>query len=122
MAEELGPTACVRNWSIYNGLDGVPFRTRNGAPPTIKHDDPQHKQPMTVTDMHVDQLDLSDQAHQQKLQDILSLCAKGRGYVSQMDRQYDEDIKSWRVFVIWGEFFLEDPKEANDVKRNVITY
>jgi len=28
-----------------------------------------------------------------------------------MDRQYDAKHSNWRVLLIWGQFFLEDPRE-----------
>lgn len=101
-----------RRWKFFNGFDGVPFRTRGNAAPLLKQTDPQHKQPKTTTDMHVDIFDLSDSKQMLRMQEILDHCAKGKGYISEMDKQYEEKIGSWKVLLVWGEFFLEDPMES----------
>lgn len=101
-----------RRWKFFNGMDGVPFRTQNQTAPMFKGTDPAHKQPKMTTDMHVDIFDLSDKKQLIQMQEVLDACAKGKGYVSEMDKQYEEKIGSWRVLLVWGEFFLEDPLEV----------
>ena len=103
----------VLGQQVFPGIDGIPYRTRNGVP-NLKHDDPEKKKPVTVVDMHVDQLDMSISDDAKKLQHILNLCSRSKGYVSKQLETYDPGIKSWRVLLVWGEFFLEDPAEAQD--------
>lgn len=101
----------LRQWKFFQGVDGVPFRTKAGAAPNYKRADSLSKQPKLITDMHVDVFDLSDAERALKMAEVLDLCAKGKGYVSSMDRQYDAKHSNWRVLLIWGQFFLEDPRE-----------
>ena len=103
----------LRKWKFFQGVDGIPFRTEHDSAPFYKGDDPYHRQPKMVADMHVKQFDLGDDAQLQEYEGILDLCAKGKGYLSQQDVQFDEKIQGWRVLIIWGTFYLEDPVEAN---------
>ena len=103
----------LRQWKYHRGLDGVPFRTENDQVPLYKKDDAEHRQPKQVADMHVQQYNLKEEKERLKLESILDMCAKGRGYVSKLEYEFDRTIKGWRVFLIWGEFFLEDPVEAD---------
>ena len=103
----------LRKWKYFQGVDGVPFRTENENAPYYKKDDPHHRQPKMVADMHVRQFELGDDEQRKELESILDRCAKGRGYISQKEVQFDEKIQGWRVLLIWGDFFLEDPVEAN---------
>ena len=103
-----------QDYTMYRGLDGTPFRTRNGAPPMYKSGDPVRKQPQQVVDIHVNALSMADDKDVKELQRILDMCAKGRGYVSSIDKSFDDESKNWKVLLIWGEYFLEDPKETEE--------
>lgn len=111
---DMGGLGSVNGYNMYRGLDGTPFRTRNGAPPMYRSSDSASRQPQTVVDVHVNVLNLSDEKDVQELQRILDMCAKGRGYISSLDKAYDKSVQNWRVLLIWGEFFLEDPKETEE--------
>lgn len=114
----------LRKWKFFQGMDGIPFRTRGEEVPYYKRDDPLHKQPRLVADMHVRQFALDDDEQRKELEGILDRCAKGKGYVSQHEVQYDEKIQGWKVLLIWGDFFLEDPveTEARDAKKDKQTF
>ena len=96
---------------LFPGLDGIPFRSRNGQAPLLKSSDPLRAQPKIVTDMHVRQFDLSNVEEVKIVTQILDRCAKGQAYLSKQLEQYDSELKSWRMLLIWGEHFLEEPNE-----------
>ena len=100
-----------RQWKFFQGVDGIPFRTKGEVVPHYKTDDALNKKPKLITDMHVDVFDLSNAERVKRMAEILDLCAKGKGYVSSMDRQYEAKDRNWRVLLVWGQFFLEDPRE-----------
>lgn len=102
----------LRKWKFFQGMEGIPFRTQREDVPYYKKGDPLHRKPRLVADMHVRQFDLQDNDQREELEKILDRCAKGKGYISQKDVQYDEKIQGWKVLLIWGDFFLEDPVET----------
>lgn len=104
----------TRQWKFFQGMDGIPFRTQETAAPSYKNDDPLSKKPKLVTDIKVEYFDLSKPEEREKLSVVLDLCAKGKGYVSSMDRQFDNKLSNWKVLLIWGRFFLEDPREVTN--------
>lgn len=112
----------LRQWKYFQGYDGVPFRTRGRETPHYKKDDPLHKQPRLVADMRVRQFDLQDEEQRLEFEQVLDRCAKGKAYVSQKETQYDQEIQGWRVLLIWGEFYLEDPVEAEANDENKQTF
>lgn len=114
----------LRQWKHHQGLDGIPFRTREDTVPMYKKDDAAHRQPKQVADMHIRQFNLREEKERLEVETILDLCAKGRGYVSQLQVEFDSTVKGWRVFLIWGEFFLEDPVEADraNLSRNTQSF
>lgn len=99
-------------WKFHQGFDGIPFRTQSAITPSYKSDDPLHKRPKLVADMRVRQFDLNDEEQRESAQTVLDRCAKGKAYLSQKELHFDESIKGWRMLLIWGDFYLEDPKEA----------
>lgn len=100
------------NWNYYPGQDGIPFRTEMGAVPSYKRDDPTRRQPQRIAEMHVRQFNLKSREEAMELERVLNACARGTSCLSQKEIQYDSTIKGWRVFLIWGDYFLEDPLEA----------
>jgi hypothetical protein len=107
-----GDIESLRQWKFFQGLDGIPFRTQGAEVPYYKADDPLHKQPKLVADMHVKQFDLNDAEQSQELEGILDRCAKGKSYLSQKETHFDDKVNGWRILLIWGDYYLEDPKET----------
>lgn len=108
----------LRKWKFFQGYDGIPYRTQQQEVPYYKKDDPLDKRPRLVADMHVKQFDLQDDEQRREFERILDKCAKGKGYVSQKELQFDEALNGWRVLLIWGDFFLEDPVEAESANED----
>lgn len=102
----------LRRWQYYKGMNNIPFRTKQGVVPYFKHDDPQHRQPVLVTDMHVGTFDMSNEDDKAKFTEVLDRVAKGKGYISQRESQFVEQTQNWKIFMIWGDFFLENPTES----------
>jgi hypothetical protein len=101
----------LNRWRYHQGLNGVPFRTQQSTAPTYKNGDPLHHQPKVVTDMKVRTFDLQEDTQRKEFEQALDMCAKGKGYVSKMETQYDDKIGGYKALLIWGVFFLEDPRE-----------
>ena len=103
----------LRQWKYHQGLEGIPFRTKEDTVPLYKGPAAEHRKPRQVVDMFVDQFNLRDKDERAALQSVLDLCAKGKGYISRQEVEFDSTVKGWRVLLIWGKFFLEDPVETD---------
>ncbi len=103
--------------NVFTGLDGIPFRTSGNSVPFYKNDDPARKRPATRVEMHVELLELGRDNDLARYREVLNLCSTDRAYLSSQDRQYDPDSKTWRVLLVWGEYYLEDPMENSNARR-----
>jgi hypothetical protein len=99
---------------MFPGLDGIPYRSRGGMTPNLKNSDPEHLRPALVTDMHVKVFDLTNEEDRTGLEQVLTRCAKGRAYQSHREQNFDPSTGSYKVLLIWGDFFYEDPQETRD--------
>jgi hypothetical protein len=103
----LNPTGAGGGDLSFPGYEGVPFR---GPVPDLKHDDPQHMQPQFGQNVYVKVFNLFDEEQLKQYSDICQMVGNGFAAISSEDRVYDDDIKNWRVFIRWIEFFTYDPK------------
>jgi hypothetical protein len=93
---------------VYPGFEGIPFRASSAAPPPdLKADDP--RQPVLVVDAKVRVLDLTDTEDLRLYEFIWDQVAKGRFIQPVEERQYDVELKGWRVFIRFGVRWLEMP-------------
>ena len=91
---------------VFPGYDGVPFR---GAVPTLKDNDPI--QPDTSgRQVLIECLNLAEPEHQSRYQDICQLIGNGFAELSYEERQYDPDVKNWRVLIRWMLKYAYMPK------------
>jgi len=104
-------------YKYHPGLDGVPFRTRREAAPDLKWSDPAHKLPKLATDMHAKVFDMAVESDQLELEKVLTKCAKGQAYESSRNQSFDQNSGTFKVLLVWGEHFYEDPQEARDGTR-----
>ena len=111
----------TNRWKVFQGLDGIPFRTGMDGVPHYRNADPSHMKPKVVADMHVRQFDLRDDSQRKQMEEILDNCAKGRGYVSKMETCFDPQKAGFVALLIWGELFLEDPREQ-EIRNDRTTY
>lgn len=114
MQERLGD-----NWRLLPGLDGIPYRTRNGTVPLLKEDDPAYRRPQMQPEVSVRVFDLGSDEDRVEYARILNLCARNLGRVMQQDTQYCEDEKNWRVLLTWATYFYEHPEETKQEHRKL---
>lgn len=104
-------------FTYFPGIEGIPFRTRKGVAPDIKWADPSHRLPTLATDMHAKVFDMSNAEDCKQLEDVLTRCAKGRAYESSRKESFDQAAGTFKILLVWGELFYEDPQEARDGTR-----
>jgi hypothetical protein len=92
---------------VFPGHDGLPFR---GSVPQLKEDDSTEKRPQVGTQLYVDVLDLSKPDDLLHYRDVCQMVANGYAQVSYEDRQYDEDVKNWRILLRWFLNYAYVPK------------
>lgn len=79
---------------VFPGYEGMPFR---GTVPLLKANDPV--KPEQGRQVRVECLDLSDSKQLQHYQDICQVIGNGFAELSYEERQYDTEIKNWRVLI-----------------------
>jgi hypothetical protein len=94
------PTGNMHKGITMPGWDGIPFR---GPIPDLKEND--SKQPAQHQKVHVEVLELWKPKDMARYREVCQVVANGYGLISKEDMRYDEDKKSWRVFVRWLELF-----------------
>jgi len=99
-------------WQILPGLDGIPYRTKNGDIPTIKEDDPSHIRPQVKHEVKVRIFKLDDKEDLVEYEKVLNMCAEALGRVMQQDVQYNEETGEWRVMLTWAIYFYQSPDEV----------
>jgi hypothetical protein len=94
--------------AILPGWEGLPFK--GASIPTLKEDDPDRRQPKIGSKAHIEVLDMSQEAHLKRYQDIMQTVANGFGAIGAEDRVYDKGTKNWRVFIRWWELYSYMPE------------
>ena len=93
---------------ILPGLEGKRFRLQSGQKmPMLKKDDPV--QPTPVADAHVQVFDLSKPKDLEKYTRVWDEAAKGDVMISVEERHWCEQAQNFKIFLRWGEVFLELP-------------
>ena len=113
MQERLGD----KSWNLLPGFDGVPYRSRTGAVPIVKEDDPAHIRPQLQNDIKIKVFDLGDEEQLAEYTKVLNMCAQALGRVMDQDRQYDKITGAWKVLLTWATYFYEDPAETKRERR-----
>lgn len=91
---------------VYPGYEGIPFRSKKDAPPDLKKEDPD---PEIVVDAKIRVLDLTKEDDLMLYEFIWDQCAKRRFVHPSEERQYDPELKGWRVLIRFGVQWLEMP-------------
>ena len=99
---------CANDGYIFRGYEGIPFRSKTDVPPDLKADDP--RQPVIVIDAKVRVLLLSDPVHLALYEFIWAQAARERFTHPVEEREYDAELKNWRVFIRFGVRWLEMPR------------
>lgn len=92
--------------AVFPGAEGLPFR---GHIPDVKADDPEHLQPKQGCRVHVEILELDKEADRKRMANVYTLVANGTAVISAEEREYDPEIKSWRVLLRWADLFMYNP-------------
>lgn len=87
------------------GYEGLPFRGQ--AAPNLKNDD--ERQPIEILDAKVGVFDLTKDEDLREYARIWDMIGKGKYLCSAEDRQYDEKISGWRVFLRYAQRYAEMP-------------
>ena len=94
---------------VFPGIDGQRFRLwPDQQLPLLKNDDPV--QPIPVADARVKIFDLSKPTDIREYEAVWDQAAKGEIIISSEEKQWCEGTQSWKVFLRWGEVYLEMPK------------
>ena len=96
---------------LFPGFEGIPFRSNGTAPPNLKSDDPDKKQPQIVLDAKVKIFDLAEPEQLKAYEQIWFQIGRGVYKFSAEEREYVPETKSWRVFIRYSECYFELPKE-----------
>lgn len=94
---------------VFPGYAGLPFR---GVPFDRKEMDPEHQQPKVATRVHVELLEMSKPEDRKRMEDIYTMMCNGYAVVSAEERQWDEELKSWRVFIRWADIYTYNPQKG----------
>ncbi len=92
------------------GINGLPFL---GTPPNLKDNDPEAKQPQVGAKIHVEILLLNDPKQLEHYTDIFQLIANGFAMLSTEERIYDQELKTWRIFIRWMECYSYVPRGSH---------
>jgi len=97
--------------TLFPGMDGLPFRLQPGQNfPMLKDDDPDYMQPQPVADAHVKVFNLNKKEDVKEYADVWDKAAKGLVIISAEERHWSDEIQNFKVFLRWGEVYLEIPK------------
>jgi hypothetical protein len=97
----------------------APFITDRQAAPYYKNsDDFERKQPQPIRKVHVDVLDLSKEQHKYKYAKIWEAAGYNLARVADEERHWNEETKSFIVYVRWYFVAQMDPGELRTLKLN----
>lgn len=89
------------------GFNGLPFR---GIPWDRKEKDPDYLQPQVGARVHVEILEMHKPEDRKRMEDIYAMFTNGTAVISAEERHWDEEIKSWRVFIRWADLYTYNPQ------------
>lgn len=97
--------------SLHVNSGGLEFNKLPYVGPVFdyKDDDPQEMQPQLQYNGCAAQLDLSKKADMDQYRALVQKVCNGTAIISVEERVYDQEIKSWRVFLRWMEPFYGPP-------------
>ncbi|HDL85615.1 MAG TPA: hypothetical protein ENH11_04700 [Candidatus Acetothermia bacterium] len=101
-----------KNWNLFEGIGGIPFRTRNEVAPIYKDDDPDKRRPQIENEIDVAVFDMSAPDDMKRYKKILNFCAQGLGRLVDRYVEYDANKLNWRVFLSWTQYYYQDARET----------
>jgi len=100
-------------FKVYPGIGGMRFRLQAGQQfPQLKEDDPEYAQPQPVADAYARVFDLSNDDDLKEYVSIWDRAAKGEVIISAEERHWSEKTDNFKVFLRWGDVYLEMPKNG----------
>jgi hypothetical protein len=112
-----------QDYRYYPGKDGVKFRHPSGVPlPSIKQDDPEHKQPQFGMDAQVRVFDLADKEDLAAYQKMWDDICKGHCRLASEDKHWCEETQNFKVLARWGNVYLEmynGSRESYELEQQV---
>ena len=98
-----------------NNLSPAPYRLWNGdAVPNVKEDDPPHKKPQEVMDVHARIFDTSSEDDLKAYSSITDMVGKGTAMISKEEIHWSDKRDTFVIFLRWVELFLEAPSRVGD--------
>jgi hypothetical protein len=89
--------------------EGFPYV---GPPFDFKDDDPDEFRPQKKLNACVAQFDLSKPEDMEQYRGVSQRIADGLAQISFEEKNYDEDTKTWRIFMRWLEPYYVPPSAA----------
>ena len=87
---------------------GLPYRGAAGA---LKNDDPHYQQPQYHMDVHIRQFDTTNTEELEAWTKIMQEVADGIAIISVEERQYDPELKGWRILLRWCSPHFDAPSK-----------
>lgn len=103
----LDPHGVLSLPNVFPGFNNVPFR---GPVPALKENDPEHKQPQVGVQAHAAVLVTTNPEDMKRYEEIMQVIGNGYGQLGAEERQYDDSIKGWRIFIRWWALYSYVPK------------
>lgn len=108
----LGPSSV-----ILPGLDGVPFRQRQGQPlPFLKESDEQR--PRLNLDVEARVFDMGIPSDVKAYNAVFSEIGKGSALLSKEESHWCDETQSFKIFLRWAKPILEMPQETTDHEQD----
>jgi len=99
--------------------DGVPFISKRSGPFLYGGDGVDRNSPQNIRQVKVDILNLGDPGHKDYYDRIWEAVGYGLVRVSEEERHWNEDTKSFTVFIRWFSVALMDPSELRTAKLGI---
>lgn len=91
--------------------DGLPYK---GKVRDYKENDPDDKLPQMGMEAHVDIFELNDKEQLKAYEAVVQKLVSDRAILSYEEKEYDQELKNWRILIVYTDLFYEEPSE--DVK------
>lgn len=88
--------------------EDLPYR---GTVRDFKENDPEDKLPQMGFEAHVEIFELNDKEQLKGYQQVVQKLVTDQAIMSYELKEYDPDIKSWRVLIVYTDMFYEEPPE-----------
>jgi hypothetical protein len=96
--------------------EGLPYK---GQPYSFKNSDPEHMLPQLARTAYVQTFDTTNEKDMLKYAGIMQQCCDGVSHISAEEREYDKDLKGWRIFLRWSDNFYTEPAHLKE-KSHVV--